>query len=939
MKTPARIPTLLASAVFLLAGHPSAAGHNPPARRNAQFQFASAQVAGVEGNEVTVTVTRTGNTNGRAAVEYGVASANARAGRDFTAAAGTLVFAAGQAAVSLQIPLIDDGVAEPVEHFFLYLKRPPRGSVLGKPWLTRIEISDRPPPPPVCAGEEVWRVGAAREFRSATLMEDGSIWLVDAYGQGPLVRLLPTGVWDTAFTPEPGALFYQCSALPGGKAFASGLRRPAGAVEPEFFRAILGPDGRILHELPDRDGSGFAGAFADGSFLRRSYDLPAGRYFHERTRADLTVLWRFNDHQALFPFDDPLIPNGASMTWPAPVTMPDSSVIGVWRAAHPFVQDVFQLIRLTPDGALDRSFLCPVRGVISGLLALPSGQLLVAGDLTVNGQPARMVRVNPNGSVDGGFALDARLMPGRVMMPEAVDATGRIIVSVNDAPPLLRRLWPDGRQDMEFTAILQTGGLIFDWKRAAVLPGGQVLAFGRQAIVSLHGTSARCRGLLAAPVETLASEADSSVTITLRRVRGAEGSLSAGLTVTGGTATVGADLPAASPVVTFGPGEWEKTVTVRLTNDALVESGESFSLATSAAAFDPADPLPAGPRYPVTILDDDGPPAGAPDLAFASGLPAGSRVFSGIGQPGGSALLRAYVLPGRDLTYRIGPDGAVDPSLQRRVNMLDTSILAKGLADGSFMRVDIGSFIQRYTPDGEPDPLFARAQTSRGIGSLVVLADRSVVYSSNTVFGSSVQKLFKLRPDGTPDSGFTHTPQTAYPMVLDAAADGSLLVREGTSLVRLAPDGSPVSAFSPIPFSQGTGTAFWQADEKIITFHASGLERFNSDGTPDPSFSLRLPASEGAAPAPLAVWRDEEGRLLVIVAAGASFPLFRLAPDGSADPTFYSGSGFDAFPTGFANDRIGCIPLTGGDCLFHGAFTRYDGVAAPGLVRVKGGAR
>ena len=103
-------------------------------------------------NSVTVTVTRSGDASQAVTVDYATqpdsdpAAASDRG--DYTPAAGTLRFAAGETTESFDVLLTDDGRAESQEFITVGLSNPTGGAGLGEPAQTRISIDDNDTPPP-----------------------------------------------------------------------------------------------------------------------------------------------------------------------------------------------------------------------------------------------------------------------------------------------------------------------------------------------------------------------------------------------------------------------------------------------------------------------------------------------------------------------------------------------------------------------------------------------------------------------------------------------------------------------------------------------------------------------------------------------------------------------------------------------------------------------
>jgi glucose/arabinose dehydrogenase len=72
----------------------------------------------------TLTVQRSGNLAGVASIDFASRNGTARAGEDYGAVAGTLVFAAGAATQTITIPILNDAVVESSETFSISLSHP-----------------------------------------------------------------------------------------------------------------------------------------------------------------------------------------------------------------------------------------------------------------------------------------------------------------------------------------------------------------------------------------------------------------------------------------------------------------------------------------------------------------------------------------------------------------------------------------------------------------------------------------------------------------------------------------------------------------------------------------------------------------------------------------------------------------------------------------------
>ena len=101
-------------------------------------------------------------------------------------------------------------------------------------------------------------------------------------------------------------------------------------------------------------------------------------------------------------------------------------------------------------------------------------------------------------------------------------------------------------------------------------------------------------------------EVGGTVNITVNRIGGADGAVGATITLSGGSATAGADYTGTTFPVSFANGETSKSVPIPIVNDALDEPDEAVGVALSAPTGGAVlgSPIAAG----LTILDNDDPP-------------------------------------------------------------------------------------------------------------------------------------------------------------------------------------------------------------------------------------------------------------------------------------------------------------------------------------------
>jgi hypothetical protein len=127
-----------------------------------------------------------------------------------------------------------------------------------------------------------------------------------------------------------------------------------------------------------------------------------------------------------------------------------------------------------------------------------------------------------------------------------------------------------------------------------------------------------------------ASESGGTVTLTATRSGGSAGAVSAQYATADGTATSGSDYTAASGVLNWADGEsGNKTVTISVTNDTVIEPAETFTVTLSNPA---GATLGTPAAVTVTINDDD---------VAAPGTIAWATATASVSESGGTVTLTA----------------------------------------------------------------------------------------------------------------------------------------------------------------------------------------------------------------------------------------------------------------------------------------------------------
>jgi hypothetical protein len=114
------------------------------------FRLASSAYSASEGvGSVTVAVYRDGGSYDQETVDYATSDGTARAGSDYAATSGTLVFGPGETYRTISIPILDDSEDEEDETFTFALSNPSGGASIASPAAAVVTIVDDDPPGPI----------------------------------------------------------------------------------------------------------------------------------------------------------------------------------------------------------------------------------------------------------------------------------------------------------------------------------------------------------------------------------------------------------------------------------------------------------------------------------------------------------------------------------------------------------------------------------------------------------------------------------------------------------------------------------------------------------------------------------------------------------------------------------------------------------------------
>jgi uncharacterized delta-60 repeat protein len=614
-------------------------------------------------------------------------------------------------------------------------------------------------------------------------------------------------------------------------------------------------------------------------------------------------------------------------------------------------------------GTLDLSFNIAENSANAGLRALniydiveqPDGKILVGGRFTsFDGKPANgLLRLNADFSVDQSFQIDES-NSGEVLDIELMQ-DGRILIGGSfqayggSSRNYIARLLPNGLLDETFDTVGSFNGAV---QTIVVQPDGKIAVGGRfnffestsvsyAARLNADGSldpSFNAQGLFNSRVKSILLQNGKYIVAGwFTQCRG---------TASGYIVRLNAD-GSCDPTFSVGSGANNVIETITYDRQGRILVGGTFTtfngitanrltrLQADGTIDEPfqTSTLLNGEIYRMEVLADD-------SIIIVGGF----NVYNG-------ALV--------DFMARIDNNGTLDPfdnigkGSTNKVFSMD--VLANGniAVGGEFYHFD-GENANRLALLDSDGALVKSLQHQTGanntVYALTLLPDGKMLVGGRFSHynGSFVGKLTKLNQDGSRDNTFSigeGFDDDVYGITVQT--DGKILVAGGFTtynteshrrLVRLLPNGSLDPAFQiGTGFNLPVYETIAQPDGKILVagFFTSfngqptgRIIRLNADGSRDNSFNIGTGFDNYAR----VLHRLTDGRILV----GGAFTAYqnqpfarivRLLADGSVDPSFNPGAGFDSEVR-----RI--IEMGDGKLVIGGYFNTFNNLTRRGIVRL-----
>jgi len=590
----------------------------------------SADSFSVEENEgsLTIGVKRTGESTGSVSVAYSTVAGSAAPGAEFTPVSGTLTFGSNEIARLITIPVLDDANAESPKTFTLILNDPTGGAGLGIASATvTIEDDDNRQPPSVAltapASGAVFPRGTNVVLTAAPSDSDGTIYTV-TFHAGPTLlgeenKPPYTFLWRT---PAPGAYSITARTIDNHGLLATsapvvvtvgaGLAPASpGTIRAEFWHR------RPINTLPMLTGYGhFPDAPTGFEYLERfemstnrtdyygtrilGYVLPpaSGSYTFWIASDDVAQLWLSADEH---PAHKHLIASNSAPVSPGTWTLPGqrSAPVALEAGRRYYIEALHKEAETAdhlavgwqlPDGTLER----PIPGLRLAPFAPPTSVRLTEtvtipeGDSGVTEVVLQMRLYSTNSeAVSVSFSTtNLTASPGR----DYVETNGTITLGPGPVTESLRLAILSDRFDESNEVFLV--GLTLPPDVALLSVPTRVIITDDDPLPSLSINDATVREGDAGPSDAVFSVSLSEPSELLVRVR---------YTTLNRGAVAGSDFVATNLILNFPPGTTTQPAIVRILDDTLIESNETFVVSLgSVNNATIADNQGVG-----TILDDD----------------------------------------------------------------------------------------------------------------------------------------------------------------------------------------------------------------------------------------------------------------------------------------------------------------------------------------------
>ena len=555
------------------------------------------------GTPVTaVTLTRTGGSDGAVSVSINLTNGTATAGSDYINTSITVNFANGETTKTVTIPIVNDTQFEPDKTINLTLTNPQGGATLGTQTTATLTIinDDLPQPGTISLNSS-----------SYTVNENGtaSITLIRTGGSDGAVSVILTPTDGTAVAGS------DYTNTPITVNFANGETSRTVAI-PIVDNSIYEPTETVNLTLSNVTGGATLGTqktatlnIVDNDAIPGAIQFSNTAYSINENGTPVTAvtLTRINGSDGAVSATINLT-NGTATAGNdynnTPITVNFANGETSKTVNIPIINDTqFEL-----DETINLSLTNPQGGatlgtqttatltIINDDLPQPGTISLNSSSYTVNENGTASITLIRTGGSDGTVSVILTPTDGTAVAGSDYTNTPITVTFANAETsktvtiPIINDTVYEPTETVNLTLSNPTGGATLGTQKTATLnivdndavPG--TIQFSNTAYsVNENGT----------PVTA----------VTLTRINGSDGAVSATINLTNGTATAGSDYNNTPITVNFANGETSKTVTIPIIDDSVLESNETINLSLS----NPTNGVTIGTQNSavVNIIDND----------------------------------------------------------------------------------------------------------------------------------------------------------------------------------------------------------------------------------------------------------------------------------------------------------------------------------------------
>jgi uncharacterized repeat protein (TIGR01451 family) len=530
------------------------------------FSKASYSV-GETGPVATLTVKRSNGLASGVTVAYATSDGTATAGADYTATSGTLTFAAGVTSQTVNVPVLEDALAEGDETFSVTLSAPGGGGTLGVPSTATVTIVEN---------ESTLQLGSASysigEGGSATITvkrsgsktgivtvdyatADGTAIAGSDYAATAGVLTFPNGIAVKTFkVPIIGDTLQEVS-----ETFSVSLSNPTGG-------ASLGLPSSATVSIADNDTAG-------------TLQFKTAAYSVSETKTSATITVKRTGGKASGVTVDFATSDGTGVAGVDYVATSGTLSFGPGVVSRTFTVTILNDGVPGPDETVNLTLSNPGGG---GVLGVPAAAVLTilsddpilqfnAATYSVgeNG-PVATITVQRLGPKSASVSVDYSTADGTATAGSDYTATSG---TLSFAPNVVNRTFTIPIADD--TQVEPTETVLLSLSDPA---GGGALGARANAVLDIVTDNSM---LQFSATEYSGTEKGGKVTITVTRALPKTGVVTVNYATSNGSALAGTDYAATSGVLTFASGVVKKTFTVPIINDTLSEAPETLNVSLS----------------------------------------------------------------------------------------------------------------------------------------------------------------------------------------------------------------------------------------------------------------------------------------------------------------------------------------------------------------------